>query len=611
MTEAHQIMPGAVAATLLAGMLLTVPVSFTLRWWFSRMVLKSMQAPSGAGVRSISGPATPAPVRASGPAPASLSLLVSDAASAPPPSAESPEMLKRVLRGPWSSVVPYGLAGAAYAAVAMVLVLWADGLEFFPRRMLFVWYVLLWPVVPTIYTIAAPDLRRRALVGGLYLLVGLIISLGHWVDFGTLWAIWVLPPTLSLLAFSNRRIRAIGPLVLIVILAAFAGANIALQLVSILVEQKKPVLTQVWLLIPLILFFAATAWYLVRRKAFRALALVAITIAVAELFFLAQLGSVLSILFQNVIGLVAGAMVLFGFAGSLVLNRLTEAYRNKRLSDQMITVDTQWLIFAIYQAIDLFFSNKGYGVAALGLVPFLVYKIVLWFALKPHHRESLQYKNIKLLLLRVFGEQKRSERLMGNLGLNWRHVGSIQLIAGTDLALANLEPHEFIEFVSGRLNRQFINDEKELERRLETIDGRPDPDGRFRVNEFFCHDDTWQLTVSRLALESDAVLMDLRRFSPERQGCVYELHQLLSLMPLSRITLLVDGTTDMPFLERTVQDGWLHLDDSSPNRGETQPQLRISRVTKGNTQELRNVLASLCRGATSDHGSGALHQQPN
>ena len=518
-------------------------------------------------------------------------------------------MLRRVLRGPWSSVFPYGLAGAVYAAVAMVILLWANGLEFFPQRMLIIWYVLLWPVVPTIFTIAAPDLRRRILVACLYLLVGLVVSFGHWLDFGKLWALWVLPPTLSLLAFSNRRIRAIGPLVLIVILGAFAGANIALELVSLLVERKEPVLAQVWLLIPLILFFAATVWYLARRKAFRALALVGLTIAVAEVFALIQLSTVLSIVFQNVIGLVAGAMVVFGFAGSLVLNRLTEAYRNKRLSDQLITVDTQWLIFAIYQAIDLFFSNMGYGVAVLGLVPFLAYKIVLWLALKPRYRESLRHRNIKLLLLRVFGEQKRSERLMANLGLNWRHVGSIQLIAGTDLALANLEPHEFIEFVSGRLNRQFINDEEELKRRLETMDGRPDPDGRFRVNEFFCHDDTWQLTLSRLALESDAVLMDLRRFSPERKGCIYELHQLLSLMPLSRITLLVDGTTDMPFLERTVQDGWLHLDDSSPNRGETQPQLRISRVTKGNAQELRHVLASLCRGAASDHGSYALNQQ--
>ena len=58
-----------------------------------------------------------------------------------------------------------------------------------------------------------------------------------------------------------------------------------------------------------------------------------------------------------------------------------------------------------------------------------------------------------------------------------------------------------------------------------------------------------------------------------------------------------------------MQEGWLHLDDSSPNRAETQPQLRISRVTKGNAQELGHVLASLCKGAASDHGSGALNQQ--
>jgi hypothetical protein len=38
-----------------------------------------------------------------------------------------------------------------------------------------------------------------------------------------------------------------------------------------------------------------------------------------------------------------------------------------------------------------------------------------------------------LLLLRVFGFERRTQRLLEELGLRWRHLGPIRLIAGTDL----------------------------------------------------------------------------------------------------------------------------------------------------------------------------------
>ena len=55
----------------------------------------------------------------------------------------------------------------------------------------------------------------------------------------------------------------------------------------------------------------------------------------------------------------------------------------------------------------------------------------------------------------------------------------------------------------------------------------PDPDGRYRIKEFFCYNDTWQMTMERLAAASDAVLMDLRSFSRVNQGCIFELGRLL------------------------------------------------------------------------------------
>jgi hypothetical protein len=52
---------------------------------------------------------------------------------------------------------------------------------------------------------------------------------------------------------------------------------------------------------------------------------------------------------------------------------------------------------------------------------------------------------------------KVSQRLFDALDKHWRHVGSIQMIAGPDLATTTVEPHEFLDFLRGRLARRFID----------------------------------------------------------------------------------------------------------------------------------------------------------
>ena len=65
-----------------------------------------------------------------------------------------------------------------------------------------------------------------------------------------------------------------------------------------------------------------------------------------------------------------------------------------------------------------------------------------------------------------------------------------------------------------------------MDERLARRDDRPDPDGRFRVNQFFCHRNTWKPTLDRLVASCDAVLMDLRNFDENREGCRYEIRRL-------------------------------------------------------------------------------------
>jgi hypothetical protein len=189
---------------------------------------------------------------------------------------------------------------------------------------------------------------------------------------------------------------------------------------------------------------------------------------------------------------------------------------------------------------------------------------------------------------------KRSERLFDALGTHWRTGGSIWLIAGPDLATTTVEPHEFLDFLSGKLARRFIDGPETLGLRLSEADDEPDQDGRFRVNDFFCHDDIWRMVLSRLVGESDAVLMDLRGFSPRNDGCVFEIDELINVVPLGRVVFVVDETTDEPFLRHTVQRSWDRMRPTSPNRLSDSGQLRLFRFTGYRGVELRQLLRILC-----------------
>jgi len=233
--------------------------------------------------------------------------------------------------------------------------------------------------------------------------------------------------------------------------------------------------------------------------------------------------------------------------------------------------------------------------ALSGLFAFLIYKIIsvagLYFI-----RPSTDV-NRKLLVLRVFSLGKRSRRLFRWLGMYWRYAGSVQLIAGTDLATENLEPHEFLDFLSGKLGRSFINDGPTLDRKLAEMDVRPDHDGRFRVNEFFCHDNTWRIVLDRLVTGTDVVFMDLRGFSRQNGGCIFEINALINAMSLDRVQFITDATTDEQFLVESIRQSWRYLQRTSPNALSKSPQLRMFRLDQVNGSELKALLRALAQAA--------------
>ncbi len=285
--------------------------------------------------------------------------------------------------------------------------------------------------------------------------------------------------------------------------------------------------------------------------------------------------------------------LLGAIAAWAVVRWIARSYRTGRASDQMLTMDVLMLIFTLWAFLVLFTGFGGMA-AVFAPVGFAVYKLLALRRLRRRSRSGTACPPRTLLLLRVFGFDKRTQGLLDQLARTWRHLGPIRLIGGPDLASTTIEPHEFFEFLNGRLSRAFIKSEQDLDARLRQSRTEPDLDGLFRIEDFFCHDDTWRMTVSRIAREADAVLMDLRGFTPANRGCVHEIEQLLASVPLERIAILVDETTDIELLELTARRAWSIMPGDSPNAAPGVHRLKILQSSPRARETLGTLLGQLC-----------------
>lgn len=433
----------------------------------------------------------------------------------------------------------YVLAGLAYAVILALPWMITAGGGFPPTRFLWLLVCYGWPIVLTLLLVAATTRRQRAWITGLYFSAAICVAAlallrNAALDAGQLAYFWLFangPATLLLAAFLARRIRAVGPLVLAFMVVGVTGS----ALTVVLAGSDETLLRSI------------------------ADAGGALGLGAREIFILLQLAG----------------FTVFGLIGWRLLGRLGRAYRAKRMSDQSLTADALWLQFGVLQSITLAF--EGWAWILTGLIAFAAYRLICatGFARMAVRRPDDGHSGPSLLLLRVFALGRRSEQLLDGFSKRWLRAGSMDLIAGPDLATSTVEPHEFLEFVGGRLSRQFIDDTADLQRRLAERDTRPDPDGRHRVNEFFCRQDTWQMAVQSLASGSDAVLMDLRSFSPANQGCSWELEQLVVRVPLERVVFIIDETTDRSFLESKARELWQRIPPDSINRSRPGATLRL------------------------------------
>lgn len=238
------------------------------------------------------------------------------------------------------------------------------------------------------------------------------------------------------------------------------------------------------------------------------------------------------------------------------LHRLAEDYEAKRFSDAQLLARTWWLMLVVTIGFDILIAREQAGIALLLIVgEILLFAPVNAWALRRLGVARRSEAAPTLLLLRVFGYTARTERLFDRVASRWRLIGPVTMIAAPDVTARTIDAGDYLRWLTGRVDELFVNSRADLDARLASLDLQPDPDGRFRINEFCCREATWQATVVELMLRADAVIMDARGLTPARRGCEFELQQLAQRLPLRRVVLVVDATTDRSLLQLALGDG--------------------------------------------------------
>jgi hypothetical protein len=530
------------------AILLTVVVSLVLLAWYRWRVAQSM--------RSLARAAEAEGATADGQMPVvgDEAYAVADGRSVDDVAADQRRLRTRLM-------VVYAAGGAAAAAVSAALFLIALGDPLYPVRAFAIWYIYCWPIVLTLAALLAAPQKRALLAFGGYVLVGALIVLAGSAllrfvlgrvesdpllssqSYFALLAFNAWLPFLIILVTGNRRLRSVSPFVLAGLLI-FSFSNIVTGNALI-----------------------AAFDYQTFRDHFTS--------------FDAR--------FMRVLWYMLAALPV-GYLCWRGLKWLSRKFEHRAFSDTQLLVDSWWLIVVFDQTAG-FTNDFGWGGLA-GLLAFVAYRSVGALGLA-FWRTDLGPVEGRLLLLRVFGFQRRTERLFDVIAQRWRLRGGVKLIAGADLAMRTIDPADFIAFVGGRMQQSFVRSTRDLAGRL---DEARDPDGRFRILKFLCHEDTWRPTLHALLRHSDLVLMDLRGFSAANSGCEFELRQLAANGLLPRTVFVVDATTDVALLQSTV--------DNQASEPRAVP-LNLEMVTSRSPAALDRIFRRLCALAAGEPAAGS------
>lgn len=283
-------------------------------------------------------------------------------------------------------------------------------------------------------------------------------------------------------------------------------------------------------------------------------------------------------------------LVLVAATTAGVLFELARAYQRKRFSDIQLADVAFWILTAVSA-----FGSAATGVSSLRELIELVAALSAWTVVVGLVRRRWRGRVMRvappaaggLLILRVFKRAAQSEVFIDRLLSFWRFAGPVDFIAGPDLAGASIKPDEFFAFMRRRLADRFVRTTGEIDAAISHLDRTRDPDGRFRVNELFCADDTWRDTVGRLMGQASVVLLDLRDYTPTRAGTRYEIYHLMNVVSVERVIVLLGRDDGGDAIAVELGRAWAAMSDTSPNRTALNPELRVCRLGSGSAAEVK------------------------
>jgi hypothetical protein len=420
------------------------------------------------------------------------------AALAPPVAVTSTDSHRAAVR---LTLLLIGLSALiSLTAASLWLLLALPDEPFAPKRAALIGLVQLWPVIPALGLLWRWSWLRVLGVLALWCVFCFGVVLWRSIDPRPLEVVYYLasgigPPLIVVaLLYASAATRAVAPWLLPPFIGLVWASILGLDLLAVMVERQSAAL--LWL----------TSW----------------------------LG-------------VAGVIVLLTVLPWLVawwpLRRfgraLGRAYARKQLSELIVLFTSIWALALLFEVLSVA-STAGWAGLAMFL-PLLWIPPVMWLN---GRLGRLSGRPPTLLVLRVFKRDAQAQALFDHVIERWRLSGNTVLIAGTDLADRTLDAEDIFTFLDGGLGGRFIRTPAQVAPRVAAFDMAPDADGRFRINECYCHDTTWQDALQALVERSDLALMDLRGFQAHNSGCRYELGALARVSRNLRVIVLTDGETD-------------------------------------------------------------------
>ena len=161
----------------------------------------------------------------------------------------------------------------------------------------------------------------------------------------------------------------------------------------------------------------------------------------------------------------------------------------------------------------------------------------------------------------------------------------------------------FWQYWKYRMRKRFAKNLDGIEQQFKRIEKKPrNWDLSHKNLHLNCYENTWKLAVNSFVRRSDTILMDLRGFSEERQGCRYEVNFIIDTFPIQGIIFLVDTQSDKELIHQLIFEQWKDQWVESPNLKAEEPKIRIFVSEKEDAVDLQYLIDLLIYGAHQTKG---------